>query len=131
MKRGVNVFFLMLSILFLSSTADAANVFSANGFNCTSTPVKNGTLVDCDGQFPGVNGIFGGTGYELAHIEFSPDNKNRFYYMSDTGCLIMTAADNKSVAVDRSKNKNGFAAFDDAMGWCYKGAQNVQATPQK
>lgn len=131
MRTSLNVFFLIISILLVSSMAEAANVFSANGFNCTSTSVKNGTLVDCDGSFPGVNGIFGGTGYELAHIEFSPDNKNRFYYMSDTGCLIMTAADNKSVAVDRSKNKNGFTTFEDAMGWCYKGAQNVLKPPQK
>jgi len=119
-----------LLILVLAAYADAANVFSANGFRCTGSPTKSGTLVDCDGAFPGVNGIFGGTGYELSHIEYSPDNKNRFLYMSDTGCLVMTTADNASVAVDRTNNKNKFNAITDAMQWCYTGAQKTPSGPQ-
>ncbi len=131
MGKFIKVLFIISSVLLASSLAQAANVFSANGFNCTSTAAKNGTIVDCDGAFPGVTGLFGATGYDLAHIEYSPDNKNRYSYMSDTGCLILTAADNKAVAVDRSKNKNNFDSFTDAMGWCYKGAQGPSSTPQQ
>jgi hypothetical protein len=125
MKTFMNTLFVIACILVASSLARAANVFSANGFNCTATAAKNGTIVDCDGVFPGVAGLFGATGYELTHIEYSPDNKNKYSYMSDTGCLIMTAADNKSVAIDRSKNKSNFDSLADAMGWCYKGAQGT------
>lgn len=131
MKTFISALFVISAILLASSLAQGANVFSANGFNCTATPAKNGTLVDCDGVFPGVNGLFGATGYELAHIEYSPDNKSRFSYMSDTGCLIMTAADNKSVAVDHTKNKSNFNSFTDAMGWCYKGAQGAPSSQQQ
>ena len=130
MKKFIGVFF-FVAVLIALSQAEAANVFSANGFNCTATQAKNGTIVDCDGAFPGVTGLFGATGYDLAHIEYSPDNKSRFSYMSDTGCLIMTAADNKAVAVDRSKNKNSFDTLTDAMGWCYKGAQSGSSAPQQ
>lgn len=121
----------MICALVFSAPAIAANVFSTNGFQCTGTQAKGGTLVDCDGQFPGVNGLFGATGYDLAHIEYSPDNKNRFLYMSDTGCLIMTNPENVSVATDRQGRKDKFNAFMDAMNWCYTGSQKSQTGQQQ
>jgi len=121
----------VLFVLIAATHAQAANVFSANGFRCSGTQTKGGTLVDCDGAFPGVNGLFGGTGYDLAHIEYSPDNKNKFFYMSDTGCLIMTNAENVAVATDRASSKNKFNAFMDAMNWCYTGIQKNPSDQQR
>lgn len=104
-----------------ASWAQAA-VVSANGFTCQATPTKAGQLVECSGQFPGVAGLFGATGRDLVQIEYSPDNKRRFFYMSDTGCLILNADDNTAAAVDKSGTKKTFTAFLDAMSWCYTGA---------
>lgn len=121
--RTIVFIFVFCFLALVSFDSHAANVFSTNGFKCTATPAKSGTLVDCDGAFPGVNGLFGATGYDIAHIEYSPDNKNRYTYMSDNGCLILTAADGTSVAVNRAGNRAKFNTFLDAMSWCYTGGQ--------
>lgn len=110
-------------ILSIPVSAHAVGVVSANGFTCTATAAGNNSLVECSGSFPGVTGLFGGTGYQIAHIEYSPDNKRRYFYMSETGCLIMNAADGRAVAIDRSGGKKQFGGFMEAMEWCYSGGK--------
>ncbi len=100
--------------------ADAIEVVSANGFNCDQQTVsKNKTLVECAGQFQGAKGVFAATGYDIVHISYSPDNKRRYFYMSETGCLILNAANNEALATDKSGTKKQFSKFMDAMSWCY------------
>lgn len=119
----------VLAAVLILGAAGAANaaVVSANGFNCTQEAASgNRSLVECIGQFQGVAGIFAGTGYDIVHVEYSPDNKRRYFYMSETGCLILNAGDNTALATDKSGAKKQFSAFMDAMGWCYT---SVQPTP--
>jgi hypothetical protein len=114
-----------LTVVFVLGSASAAHAasVSANGFACTERPVAGGrALVECTGQFPGVVGIFGATGYDIAHIEYSPDNKRRYVFMSETGCLILNAGDNAALATDRTGTKKQFPAFMNAMEWCYTSA---------
>lgn len=118
------------SAVMLWMPAAQAGVVSANGFTCQATPSKSGQLVECSGQFPGVAGLFGATGRDLVQIEYSPDNKRRFFYMSDTGCLILNADDNTAAAIDKSGTKKTFGAFLDAMSWCYTGSAPAAAAPQ-
>ncbi|MFA5810785.1 MAG: hypothetical protein WC956_00465 [bacterium] len=122
----MRILFSVLAAALIVGVANAAQsaVISANGFNCTQQPTPDKrSLVECIGQFPGVTGIFAGTGYDIVHVEYSPDNKKRYFYMSETGCLILNAGDNTALATDKSGAKKQFAAFMDAMGWCYSGGQ--------
>lgn len=108
----------------IPAEAGAMNPVSANGFSCSSTPAPDSrALIECNGQFPGVQGMFGATGYDIVHVEYTPDNRKRYFYMSETGCLIMNALDGNSLAVDRSGSKKQFGAFTDAMAWCYEGVK--------
>ena len=114
-----------------ASAAQAAPVVSANGFTCTAQPAKTGSLVECIGQFQGAQGLFGATGYDIVHVEFTPDNQRRYTYMSETGCLILAAADKSALATDKSGTKKQFANAMDAMQWCYTGAApSPQPQPQ-
>jgi len=95
-------FALLIAVLIVSAigTADAIEVVSANGFNCNQQTVSKGkTLVECAGQFQGVKGVFAATGYDIVHISYSPDNKRRYFYMSETGCLILNAVHSFSLTV--------------------------------
>ncbi len=113
---------LTLVILLSSSSLAHAAVFSANGFKCTGQPTSDGRqIVECTGAFPGVTGVFGGTGYDIVHVEYSPDNKRRYFYMSETGCLILNAGDGAALATDGKGGKKEFPSFMKAMEWCYKG----------
>jgi hypothetical protein len=115
----------------IAGTADAAAVVSANGFSCTQEQAKDGrTLVECIGQFQGVTGLFAGTGYDIVHVEYSPDNKKRYFFMSETGCLILNAADNTALATDKAGVRKQFTSFMDAMNWCYTGGQAAPAPAQ-
>ncbi|MBN1283366.1 MAG: hypothetical protein JXA24_06315 [Proteobacteria bacterium] len=128
------VFALLAAALMVvaSGPAQAIEVVSANGFTCTQQPAPgNRSLVECIGQFPGVAGLFAGTGYDIVHVEYSPDNKKRYFFMSETGCLILNASDNTALATDRSGTKKQFPAFMDAMGWCYGGGQPAPAPKQQ
>lgn len=110
------------------TSSHAIEAVSANGFNCTKKPVAGGkALVECIGQFPGVVGIFAATGYDIVHVEYSPDNKKRYFFMSETGCLILNAGDNTALAANRSSTKKRFNAFMDAMSWCYSGGKPAPA----
>ena len=119
----MRILFVLLAAAFIVGAAHVAHAIeavSANGFTCTQKPVQgNRALVECTGQFPGVNGYFGGTGYDIVHVEYSPDNKRRYFYMSETGCLILNAGDNTALATDSTGTRKQFAAFMDAMSWCY------------
>ena len=113
-------------IIGVAGAADALEVVSANGFNCNQQSVsKDKTLVECTGQFQGVKGIFAATGYDIVHVSFSPDNKRRYVYMSETGCLILNAADDAALATDKSGTKKQFTKFMDAMSWCYSGGKST------
>jgi hypothetical protein len=120
------MFFVILATALIVGVADAAHAaaVSANGFTCTQQPTPDKrSLVECIGQFQGVAGIFAATGYDIVHVEYSPDNKRRYFYMSETGCLILNAGDNAALATDRAGGKKQFSAFMDAMSWCYTGGQ--------
>ena len=119
---------LAAALIVCAAGAAQAAVFSANGFNCTQDAASgNRWLVECIGQFPGVTGLFAGAGYDIVHVEYSPDNKKRYFYMSETGCLILNAGDNTALATDKSGGKKQFTAFMDAMGWCYASVQPAPA----
>lgn len=109
------------AIIFTSAPLHAAGPVSANNFTCTATPANGRNLIECIGTLPGATGLFGGTGYDLVHVAYSPDNQKKYTYMSDTGCLILTAPDKSAYAVSAAKKEQKFASFLDAMGWCYKG----------
>ena len=126
MKKLLFVAALSLAV-FASSAAHAVGVVSANGFTCTAQPANNRNLVECIGQFPGVAGLFAATGYDIVHVEFSPDNQKRYFYMSETGCLILNANDNTALAADKSGQRKQFPAFMDAMNWCYTSAMTPAA----
>ena len=119
----MRILFALMAAVFIVGAVGvvhATEVVSANGFTCTQKPVPNNrALVECIGQFPGVTGLFAGTGYDIVHVEYSPDNKKRYFFMSETGCLILNAGDNTALATDRSGTKKQFTAFMDAMSWCY------------
>ena len=119
MRTKISLIVLLLSILY-TGPVFAAGVISANNFQCSATPAKSGSLVECIGQFPGVTGIFGATGFDVVQISYSPDNQRRYYYMSETGCLILTAPDKTSVAMSAAKKQMKFASFMEAMQWCYQ-----------
>jgi len=122
-----------LAVILASAAAFAAGplpVVSANGFSCTAQPVGEKNLVECMGQFQGVAGIYAATGYEMVHVDFTPDNQRRYSYMSETGCLILAAADKTALAVDKSGAKKQFSSFTDAMQWCYTGGVAQKAAPQ-
>ncbi len=126
----MRILFAVIAAASIVGSANAAHaaVVSANGFNCTQQPTPDRrSLVECIGQFQGVPGIFAGTGYDIVHVEYSPDNKKRYFYMSETGCLILNAADNTALATDKSGIKKQFPAFMDAMNWCYTGGQAAPA----
>ncbi len=117
---------IIVAIVCMPLSTFAIEAVSANGFTCTQQQAPNKrALVECIGQFPGVTGIFAGTGYDLVHVEYSPDNKRRFFFMSETGCLILNANDNTALATDRSGTKKQFTAFLDAMNWCYSGGKST------
>ncbi len=136
-SKGVvmrNICTAVLAVALLVGAASAAHaaVVSANGFNCTQEAASgNRWLVECIGQFPGVTGIFAGTGYDIVHVEYSPDNKRRYFYMSETGCQILNAADNTALATDKSGAKKQFPAFMDAMSWCYTSVQPAPGAATK
>jgi hypothetical protein len=112
-----------------TSVADAVAVVSANGFKCTQQSTSNNkALVECIGQFPGVDGFFAGTGYDIVHVEYSPDNKKRYFFMSETGCFILNASDKTALATDRSGTKKQFSAFMDAMEWCYSESKSASTS---
>ena len=123
----MRILFVLLAAAFIvgvALVAHAAAPVSANGFTCTQNPVAGGrALVECTGQFPGVAGLFAATGYDIVHVEYTPDNKKRYFFMSETGCLILNAGDNTALAIDRSGTKKQFPAFMDAMSWCYSGGK--------
>jgi hypothetical protein len=124
-------FALLAALLIVGAVghANATEVVSANGFNCNQQTVSKGkTLVECTGQFQGVTGIFAATGYDIVHVSYSPDNKRRYTYMSETGCLILNASDNAALATDKSGTKKQFTKFMDAMSWCYSSSK---PTPEK
>ena len=114
-----------------AAAAQAAPVVSANGFTCTAEAGKNGNLVECIGQFQGATGLFGATGYDIVHVEFTPDNQKSYTYMSETGCLILSAADKSALAVDKSGTKKQFGGVMDAMQWCYTGGAATAQPPSQ
>ena len=118
----------LFAAFFLCSTAQALPVVSANGFNCTAQPVGEKSLVECMGQFAGVAGVFSATGYDMVHVDYTPDNNRRYSYMSETGCLILAASDKSALATDKSGRKQQFNSFMEAMQWCYSGGE--KAKPQ-
>lgn len=123
--RAMAIGFILCAFLLAASPAMALQVVSANGFNCTSQPVGGKSLVECMGQFQGVTGIFSATGYDMVHVDFTPDNQRRYSYMSETGCLILAASDKSALASDKSGAKKQFGSFMDAMQWCYTGGAPV------
>ena len=131
----MRIIFAFLAAAFMVGAAGAVHAIeavSANGFTCTQQPAPNNRLlVECIGQFPGVAGLFAGTGYDIVHVEYSPDNKKRYFFMSETGCLILNAGDNAALATDRSGTKKQFAAFMDAMSWCYSRGKSAPAPKQQ
>ena len=129
----MRILFVFLAAAFIVGAVGevhAIEAVSANGFTCTQQPVKgNRSLVECTGQFQGVTGLFAATGYDLVHVEYTPDNKKRYFYMSETGCLILNASNNAALATSRSGTKKQFTTFMDAMNWCYSGGKTT-GTPQ-
>lgn len=123
MKR-MFVHVLTVCLFLLTPSVLMAGVVSANNFTCTSTPAKDRALVECIGTFPGTVGLFGGIGYDLVQVSFSPDNKRKFTYMSDTGCLILGAPDGSAAAVSGTGKQTKAASFMDAMQWCYQGSKS-------
>ena len=122
-----------IAVLAASAAAFAAGplpVISANGFSCTAQPVGERNLVECMGQFQGVAGLYAATGYDMVHVDFTPDNQRRYSYMSETGCLILAAADKTALATDKSGTKKQFSSYTDAMQWCYTGGAAQQPAPQ-
>ncbi len=127
------VFAAALAVLAVSAAAFAAGplpVISANGFSCTAQPVGERNLVECMGQFQGVAGLYAATGYDMVHVDFTPDNQRRYSYMSETGCLILAAADKTALATDKSGVKKQFSSYTDAMQWCYTGGAAQKPAPQ-
>ncbi len=125
------LFALLAAAIVVGATpvAHAVAVVSANGFKCTQKSTSsNRALVECIGEFPGVTGLFAGTGYDIVHVEYSPDNKKRYFFMSETGCFILNASDKTALATDKSGTKKQFSAFMDAMEWCYKEGKSETAT---
>lgn len=122
-----------IAVLAASAAAFAAGplpVISANGFSCTAQPVGERNLVECMGQFQGVAGLYAATGYDMVHVDFTPDNQRRYSYMSETGCLILAAADKTALATDKSGVKKQFSSYTDAMQWCYTGGAAQKPAPQ-
>ncbi len=117
--RTVSTFFVAAAIVAITATANAA-VVSSNNFTCTAAPSGQRSLVECTGTFPGVAGLFQATGYDVVHVAYSPDNQRKFYYMSDTGCVLLMAPGGETVATDSSGQKTKFPSFTDAMGACYQ-----------
>ncbi len=127
----MRILFVLLAAAFIVGAAHVAHAIeavSANGFTCTKKPLPNNrALVECIGRFPGVTGLFAATGYDIVHVEYSPDNKKRYFFMSETGCLILNASDNTALATNRSGTKKQFTVFLDAMNWCYSGGKSAPA----
>lgn len=127
----MRIMFALLAAAFIvgaTPAAHAVGVVSANGFKCTQKSVQNNrALVECVGQFPGVAGSFSGTGYDIVHVEYTPDNKKHYFFMSETGCLVLNT-DDTALATDKSGTRKQFTAFMDAMKWCYTGGKSARAS---
>ncbi|MBL7684486.1 MAG: hypothetical protein JNK65_00415 [Deltaproteobacteria bacterium] len=108
MKRFFFISALLFSLSHSQKTLADPPLISGNGFSC----VKSQILVTCQGQFPGVAGIFSSSGTYGVQLSYDtpPPRPQRFLFDSTTGCLMQIqlgpAGESLSVFVKNSAGRS-------------------------
>jgi len=126
MKVGIiitiSIFVLCLLIVPSLSYAQKLPVYSANGFQCSETPLKGSkmSLVTCEGSFPKDSGNLTASGYASVSLTYGKGG-NVYSYSSLNGCLMHADAKSTS-ATNRSGKTEKYAAGDinSANDFCNK-----------
>ena len=116
------VFVFCVLIVPFKSYAKSLPVYSANGFQCSESPLRTGNLnlVTCAGSFPKDDGNLTASGY--ASVALTYGKKGHVYsYSSLTGCL-MDATPKATKATNRLGQTATFPAgdFSAANDFCSK-----------
>lgn len=116
------LFVLCLFIIPSKSYAQKLPVYSANGFQCSESPLKGSklNLVTCEGSFPRDSGNLTASGYASVSLTYGKGG-NVYSYSSLTGCLMQASAKSTS-ATNRSGKTEKFPAGDinSANDFCNK-----------
>jgi hypothetical protein len=108
----ISLFALCLVVVPCKSYAQKLPVYSANGFQCSESPLKGSklSLVTCEGSFPKDSGNLTASGYASVSLTYGKGG-NVYSYSSLTGCLMRADAKSTS-ATNRSGKMEKFPAGD-------------------
>ena len=106
----------LTAVLFLFiGSAQAGEVYSANGFACSSDAYNS---ITCKGRFPQVAGAFQSVGERYVSINYLVGGV-AYGYNSLDGCLVIMSKD-KTIATNRNGIKKTFKSRKKAKAHCEK-----------